>query len=150
MCAKQLRLASNVGGTFDPRERQHFRAGVDPHRAVTGIDDDEWVHLGSGVDVDRLDVSLQEVPRREGIDYDWAILFSESQSRFVVEVPHARLGELRTILGDVPHGVIGRVTEDERIRIHGRDLTTMVDVSVHDARRAWKEPIFRVFGEEGP
>ena len=97
-----------------------------------------------------LDVSLQDVPLREGIDYDFAVLFSESASRFVVEVPEARVNELRGVLGDVPFGVIGRVSEGIRIIIRGRDRATMVDTSIHDARRAWKEPLFRVFGEEGP
>jgi phosphoribosylformylglycinamidine synthase len=96
-----------------------------------------------------LDISLRDVPIREGMDYDFMILFSETPSRFLLEVPEENLGEVRSILGEIPFAPIGKVSEDDRIRITGREGQEMVNLPVHQARRAWKEPLYRIFGEEG-
>ncbi|MCZ6689375.1 MAG: phosphoribosylformylglycinamidine synthase subunit PurL [Planctomycetota bacterium] len=95
-----------------------------------------------------LEISLGDAPLREGIDRDFIILFSETASRFLIEVEEENLQALQSALTDVPHRVIGRVTEEAYIRISGRDGQRMVDLQLHEARRSWKEPIFRMFGEE--
>ncbi|MCB9877111.1 MAG: phosphoribosylformylglycinamidine synthase subunit PurL [Planctomycetes bacterium] len=67
-------------------------------------------------------------------------MFSESQSRFLLEVPPDRLPDLRANLGDVPFAVIGQVTAAPTLRFAdgARELAT---VAVADAERAWKAPL---------
>lgn len=96
-----------------------------------------------------VDFSLRDIPIREGIDHDFVLLFSETPSRFLLEVEEERLREIQSALADVPYQVLGRVTEESHIRCHGRDGQLMIDLDLFRARRAWKEPLYKVFGEEG-
>lgn len=68
------------------------------------------------------------------------ILFSESQSRILLEVPKDRLADLAANLRGAPHAVIGTTTADGAIRFaqSGKDV---VRVSIADAERAWKRPL---------
>jgi phosphoribosylformylglycinamidine synthase len=86
-------------------------------------------------------VDLAEIPRVDGPDHtverNDVLLFSESPTRFLVEVAEDRLDEVRVILGDVPHAVIGATGDEPRLRIRGLDHATIVDESVDDLRRTF-------------
>jgi phosphoribosylformylglycinamidine synthase len=66
-----------------------------------------------------------------------AAAFSESPSRYVMEVAETDLGRLKSALGDVPYAVIGRVTGEARLRWRGGG----VDVPVGDLAAAWLGPL---------
>jgi phosphoribosylformylglycinamidine synthase len=72
-----------------------------------------------------------------------AKLFSESASRFIVEVDVARRGEFESIAGGhaIQIGIVGR----GRMTIKdGRK--TIVDLKVPAMRKAWSEPLWRLLG----
>jgi len=83
-----------------------------------------------------LEIDLREVPvvdaRRDDV-----VLFSESNTRFLVEVPPDLEEEFEFVMRDVPHARIGRVVQEEGLRIVGTDGRFVVDVCQEDVRRAW-------------
>lgn len=62
--------------------------------------------------------------------------FGESPSRYLLEIPHDRITDLRPILGDLPHAVIG--VFDDTGRFHVKDH---VDVAIDDLYAAWRGPL---------
>ncbi|MGH2389823.1 MAG: AIR synthase-related protein, partial [Chloroflexota bacterium] len=81
---------------------------------------------GSGIDID-----LDLVPRRALAMTPYELLLSESQERMLAAVDPRRLREVEAVLDrwELPHAVIGRITDDRivRMRAEGR---TVVEVPV--------------------
>ena len=68
------------------------------------------------------------------------VLFSESQSRFLLEVPPDRLADLRANLGDVPFAVVGEVTKEPSVRLQN-GATPLLAMPVSELEAAWKRPL---------
>jgi len=92
--------------------------------------------------------SLRDVPRGDDAACDAAILFSESPSRFVLEVrpEHAQL--VADQFGGLPLGRLGEVAEaghapgaTPRLTIWGLDAAPVVDAPVADLKAAWQGPL---------
>jgi len=66
-----------------------------------------------------------------------AAAFSESPSRYVLEVASTDLEQVRSALGELPSTVLGRVDESGRLRWAGAS----VDEKVEDLTRAWLSPL---------
>ncbi|MFK7740041.1 MAG: phosphoribosylformylglycinamidine synthase subunit PurL [Planctomycetota bacterium] len=67
-------------------------------------------------------------------------LFSESQSRFLLEVPPDRLDDLAANLRDVPFAVVGSVQPEATLTfVHG--ATPLISMSTQQAEHAWKRPL---------
>jgi phosphoribosylformylglycinamidine synthase len=84
-------------------------------------------------------IHLDEVPGATGLRPE-QVLFSESQSRFLLEVPPDRLDDLRANLGAVPFAVIGQVTKDPWIAFDTEN-GTVAAIALTAAERAWKAPL---------
>ena len=67
-------------------------------------------------------------------------MFSESQSRILLEVPKDRLADLRANLRETPHAVIGEVTGGDQVEftMSGR---TVAKLSLAQIEQAWKRPL---------
>jgi phosphoribosylformylglycinamidine synthase len=88
--------------------------------------------LGVVVDVAKVPVASPLRPEQ--------VLFSESQSRFLLEVPPDRLDDLRANLGDVPFAVVGEVQKEPVVRMqHGS--TPLLAMPVSELEAAWKRPL---------
>ena len=85
-----------------------------------------------------LDLRLRNVPRAGSIDRDDFILFSESNSRFLVEVPKVKAKDFESTAGSVPHAAVGEVIESPRLRIYGLENKKVVDASTVELLTAWK------------
>ncbi|MCK4222654.1 phosphoribosylformylglycinamidine synthase subunit PurL [Candidatus Bathyarchaeota archaeon] len=85
-----------------------------------------------------LDLRLRNVPRADSIDRDDFVLFSESNSRFLVEVPKAKVKDFESATGSVPHAAVGEVIESPRLRIYGLENKKVVDASTVELLTAWK------------
>ncbi len=89
-------------------------------------------------------VDLAKVPVPKGAERGALraeqLLFSESPSRFLLEVPPDRLADLQANLHHVPFAVIGDVTKAPDIVFH-RHGETIATVPVAAAERAWKRPL---------
>jgi phosphoribosylformylglycinamidine synthase len=88
----------------------------------------------AGVDIDLAKAST------DGVSLPEEILFSESQSRFLLEVPPERMDDLRANLRGVDFAEIGAVTTDETMRITN-DGTTVASIPVAALVHAFKHPL---------
>lgn len=86
------------------------------------------------------EVCLDDLPRKDDVTSATAMLFAESNSRFVCEVPEEYAGRFERTLDGVPFAAIGRVTDRGRLHItlHGR---TLVDTELDELREAWQRPL---------
>jgi phosphoribosylformylglycinamidine synthase subunit PurSL len=66
------------------------------------------------------------------------VLFSESNSRFLLEVAENDRKEFEALMKGKNCALIGKVTKDERLLIHGLNQEIVVDASLAELRRAWK------------
>jgi phosphoribosylformylglycinamidine synthase len=86
----------------------------------------------------RIDLAL--VPTGAGVHRPEQILFSESQSRLLLEVAPDRLADLRANLHQVAFAVIGELTTAPELVFH-HDGKVRAKLSVDAAERAWKRPL---------
>jgi phosphoribosylformylglycinamidine synthase len=70
-----------------------------------------------------------------------SVLFSESNSRFLMEVPEKTRGDFEAAMKDVVCAEIGRVTKNSRLIVNGLDGAISVDASLKDLRGSWKETL---------
>jgi len=86
-------------------------------------------------------VDLNAVPLGEAIDRDDFILFSESNSRFIVEVaPEKKLEFEKALAGNV-FALIGQVTDTGKLEVTGTKGKTVVSVPIADLKEAWQKPL---------
>ncbi len=88
-----------------------------------------------------LDLHLAHVPRPHGFDDDGRVAFSESTTRFLVEVEAARAGDFTAHLTGLPCALVGEATEDARLVVRGIGGETVIDLACDDLREAWKRPL---------
>ena len=75
---------------------------------------------------------------RKGIERDDLILFSESNSRYLVTVaPEKRVGFEETMAG-APCARVGEVTAEPRLRVQGLGGGTVIDADVLELKANWK------------
>ena len=90
-----------------------------------------------------LNLDLCKVPGKclERNDF---VLFSESNSRFLLEVSERDSEDFEAKMKDKPFAQIGTVTREERVVINGLGKKMVVDASLAELRRSWK----KTFGVE--
>ncbi len=87
------------------------------------------------------ELDLDKVPCSADARNEASRLFSESPSRFLLEVPSGNLPEIRSLFGsEIPWAVIGEVSSNARLVIRSRG-STLVDSSVESLAEAWKPPL---------
>jgi phosphoribosylformylglycinamidine synthase len=75
-------------------------------------------------------------------DSDDVLLYSESPTRFVVEVAPAYVAAFQAVFGDhVPFYRIGQTVRQPRLRIAGRGGEWLVWASLADLKEAWQRPL---------
>jgi phosphoribosylformylglycinamidine synthase len=91
-----------------------------------------------------MEIDLTRIPRK-GIYRDDFLLFSESQSRFVVTVKEENIAALEKIFKGVPYGVAGKVRNDERFIIRGINGNVVIDTETDFLKDAWQAPFKELF-----
>jgi phosphoribosylformylglycinamidine synthase len=89
---------------------------------------------GIGADLDKLRSLSTVLP-------DHVLLFSESPTRFLVEVRPTDLAALAVCLSQVPHQQVGQTIADPRLRIAGRQGDWIVWAKLADLKEAWQKPL---------
>ncbi len=85
-------------------------------------------------------IQLKSVPLGEPIDRDDFILFSESNSRFLVEVAPDNKEEFEKIMGDGT-AAIGEVTTTPVLEVYGVDNKRIIQASLSELKEAWQRPL---------
>jgi phosphoribosylformylglycinamidine synthase len=94
-------------------------------------------------------VSLASVPRTPRASSDFALLFSESPSRFVLEVVPNRFDDLVRLFEGLALGPLGEVAAPAplkskappRLTIAGQGGQIVVDASIVELKAAWQAPL---------
>jgi phosphoribosylformylglycinamidine synthase len=87
------------------------------------------------------EVTLKDVPRAGDAVSDAAMLFSESASRFLLEVEPARHEGLAAALAGVTFAKIGETTAASRLTIDGLAGNRVIDAPLADMEDAWRGPL---------
>jgi len=93
-------------------------------------------------------VSLGAVPHEAAATSDLVLLFSESPTRFLLEVRPECLESLTSLLEGLPLGRLGFVdpggdlerTASPRLVVRGQGGLTVLDCAVADLKTAWQRP----------
>jgi len=86
-------------------------------------------------------IHLGDVPLDAPIDRDDFILFSETNSRFLVEVTPENKNEFEKTLGNVRFAAIGEVTGSGVLEVYGQDGKRILGKAVPDLKEAWQSPL---------
>ena len=83
-----------------------------------------------------IEVDLREVPQT-GVKRDDFLLFSESQSRFVVSVDPKKQSEFEELMPDAK--LIGKVRDDQKVLVTGLEGTMALDTNTDELETAYKK-----------
>jgi phosphoribosylformylglycinamidine synthase subunit PurSL len=94
-------------------------------------------------------VDLTEVAHEDDADVDLVILFSESPTRFLIEVTPTCWDEVIEVFRGLPLGRLGLVTgvagngkgDSPRLTVHGLDHRVVIDAAVADLKTVWQRPL---------
>ena len=93
-------------------------------------------------------IVLSRVPRMLGgyspHEETVILLFSESNTRFLCEVPPEKQQEFENILAGVPHAVVGEVSDSPVLslsRLSDQEASLVIDLDIHTLKEAWQAPL---------
>jgi phosphoribosylformylglycinamidine synthase II len=86
-----------------------------------------------------LEIDLKKVHGKDLARNDF-VLFSESNSRFLIEVAETDKEEFEGLMGKAC-APIGKVTDSQRLLIHGLNGKVVVDASLETLRKSWKKTL---------
>ncbi|MCS7114633.1 MAG: phosphoribosylformylglycinamidine synthase subunit PurL [Nitrososphaerota archaeon] len=84
-----------------------------------------------------MELDLRKVPV-DSLNRDDFILFSESNSRFLVEVPVECEEDFEAVMRNTVYAKIGRVVKTPRLCVYGVDGDVVVDESINELLMCWK------------
>ncbi len=90
---------------------------------------------GLGIEAD-----LRALPRSKGCTRPDVQLFSESNSRYVMEVEPEKFDAFAKLMLNVPFGQIGKVVEKAKLVIKSEDGDTVIQADIAALKEAWQRP----------
>ena len=94
---------------------------------------------GLGVDL-RLDQIPHDLSSANAAERAVALLFSESNTRFLCQVPNEQTKLFQASLGDIPHAMIGLCNDTAQLAVHVTDgLLFEADIAL--LKEAWQAPL---------
>jgi phosphoribosylformylglycinamidine synthase II len=88
-----------------------------------------------------LTLDLNKVPLGEFIDRNDTILFSESNTRFLIEVAPEDAKRFEEVMGENVCAAIGGLTEDDRLEVYGIKGEKVVSSPLSELKEAWQKPL---------
>lgn len=85
-------------------------------------------------------IDLSKVPSAEDLP-DWKVLFSESNSRFVVTVSPQKARAFEDTLAGCMFAAVGEITSDGRFAVSAKDGSVLVDLNIGELKEAWQAPL---------
>ena len=86
-------------------------------------------------------LNLSAVITEGSIHRNDTLLFSESNTRFVVEVRPEHQKQFEKLVKDIPFGLLGKVTSEPQLKIYGLNNKLIVNENIHDLKEAWQLPL---------
>jgi phosphoribosylformylglycinamidine (FGAM) synthase-like enzyme len=85
-----------------------------------------------------LELDLRKVPRSKEAFRDDSVLFSESNSRFLVEVAEKQRNDFEALMKGVAFAEVGRVEKKGVLSVNGLNGKQVVHADLENLRRSWK------------
>jgi phosphoribosylformylglycinamidine synthase len=86
------------------------------------------------------EIALELVPSGDGSRHGQVLLFSESNTRFLVEVNSDLAVAFENCLHEIPYARIGRVTDSKRLEITD-DGASVISTDLAVLKEAWQRPL---------
>jgi phosphoribosylformylglycinamidine synthase len=90
---------------------------------------------GLGIEAD-----VRGLPRSKDCCRVDAQLFSESNSRYVVEVKPEKYDAFAKLMLNLPFGQIGKVTGEKALIVKAEDGKTVIESEIDSLKQAWQKP----------
>ena len=90
---------------------------------------------GLGIEAD-----LRGLPKSDDCSRADTQLFSESNSRYIVEVQPENYDAFAKLMLNLPFGQIGKVTGEKSLIIKAQDGKTVVDIDLDSLKQTWQKP----------
>ena len=88
-----------------------------------------------------MEINLAGVPLEGEITRNDQILFSESTTRFIVEIAPENFDRFAKLCKDIRFGQIGRVVSEPSLVIKDSSNQTVIDIPVSRCKEAWQTPL---------
>ncbi|MDD9972729.1 MAG: AIR synthase-related protein, partial [Candidatus Poribacteria bacterium] len=88
-----------------------------------------------------MSLNLSDVPIGDEITADDYLLFSESNSRFLVEIEPQHRETYEKYMAEIPIGCLGTVTDTPEFVITGKNNHRIIDTSIDTLKSAWQTPL---------
>ncbi len=86
-------------------------------------------------------LNLAALAEASDIDSDPVLLFSESNTRFLVEVSEQNAASFAEALSDLPCVEVGKVNDGDQCSVVGTSGQTVIESSIEELRQVWKQPL---------
>jgi len=86
-------------------------------------------------------INLGQVPLGEAMNRDDYVLFSESNTRFLVEVAPEDRQQFEGMMAGVDFAAIGQVTGKERLEVYGLNREIVLSALIVELKEAWQRPL---------
>jgi len=86
-------------------------------------------------------INLGQVPLGEAMNRDDYVLFSESNTRFLVEVAPENRQQFEGMMSGVDFAAIGQVTSKERLKVYGFNKEIVLSALIADLKEVWQKPL---------
>ncbi|MDP6959793.1 MAG: AIR synthase-related protein, partial [Planctomycetota bacterium] len=86
-------------------------------------------------------LNLENVSRSADLSREDTLLFSESPSRFLVEVRGRDVDQFEDLMEGVPCSAIGEVVSGKDFTIRGQGGSKLVNLTIGEMKEAWKKPL---------
>ncbi len=88
-----------------------------------------------------VEASVEGLPRDAGVAHPAAFLFSESPSRFLLEVRPGDVPAVQQLFDSLPLGGVGAVTSAPRLIIRDSSPVPLIDAPLSALKAAWQAPL---------
>ncbi len=95
------------------------------------------------------DVSVDGIPHDQDAGHPVVLLFSESPTRFLIEVRAECVNAVRSLFAGLPHGEVGKVTPEigdaesgsARLIVREGDDGVLIDANMAELKAEWQRPL---------
>ncbi|MHC4456390.1 MAG: phosphoribosylformylglycinamidine synthase subunit PurL [Planctomycetota bacterium] len=87
-----------------------------------------------------IEANLRGLPKSDDCLRTDTQLFSESNSRYIVEVEPENYDAFAKLMLNLPFGQIGKVIEQKKLIVKNQDGKAVVDVDLDSLKQAWQKP----------
>ena len=86
-------------------------------------------------------LDLTNVPSSDNLKRDDKLLFSESNSRFIVEIALECQDQFESLMEGNPFGLIGKTTPGTKFEVIGLDKNKVINADIFELKEAWQKPL---------